>query len=59
MIEHIELERYGDNFDPKGDIKAINELIRVCKKNGNIFISLPIMNKSFIQYNAHRVYTLI
>lgn len=57
VIEHIGLERYGDNFDPKGDIKAINELIRVCKKNGNIFISLPIMNKSFIQYNAHRVYT--
>ena len=58
VIEHIGLERYGDAFDPKGDIKAINELIRVCKKNGNIFISLPIMTRPFIQYNAHRVYTV-
>ncbi|MCZ9918341.1 DUF268 domain-containing protein [Brachyspira hyodysenteriae] len=57
VIEHIGLERYGDPFDPKGDIKAINELIRVTKTGGNIFISLPIASKAIIQYNAHRVYT--
>lgn len=57
VIEHIGLERYGDPFDPQGDIKAINELIRVTKPGGNIFISVPVMGKPQIQYNAHRVYT--
>ncbi|WP_297278393.1 DUF268 domain-containing protein [uncultured Brachyspira sp.] len=56
VIEHIGLERYGDPFDPKGDIKAINELVRVTKSGGNIFISLPIASKAIIQYNGHRVY---
>lgn len=29
VIEHIGLERYGDMFDPEGDLKAINEIQRV------------------------------
>ena len=39
------------------NIKAINELVRVTKSGGNIFISLPIASKAIIQYNGHRVYT--
>jgi hypothetical protein len=54
-IEHIGLGRYGDPIDPDGDIKAINELKRVCARNGNLLIVVPVGKKS-IQFNAHRIY---
>lgn len=34
VIEHIGLERYGDPFDPQGDLKAMRELIRVLAPGG-------------------------
>ena len=57
VIEHIGLERYGDPLDPKGDIKAMNELKRVLAKGGSLFFVTPIGGKARIQYNAHRIYT--
>lgn len=55
-IEHIGLGRYGDKIDPKGDLKAINELKRVLTKDGNLLIVVPI-GKPNIEYNAHRIYS--
>ena len=57
VVEHIGLERYGDAFDPEGDLKAINELKRVLKPSGNLLFVVPIGEKMRIQYNAHRIYT--
>jgi len=57
VIEHIGLERYGDPFDPQGDVKAINELKRVLKQNGSLLFVVPLGEKMRIQYNAHRIYT--
>lgn len=57
VIEHIGLERYGDPLDGKGDIKAINELIRVLKFGGNLYFVTPVGSVAKIQYNAHRIYT--
>jgi SAM-dependent methyltransferase len=57
VVEHIGLERYGDIFDPEGDLKAIRELERVLKPNGNLLFVVPIEGKMRIQYNAHRIYT--
>lgn len=54
-IEHIGLGRYGDPIDPDGDIKAINELKRVCAVNGNLLIVVPVGVKK-ISFNAHRIY---
>lgn len=54
-IEHIGLGRYGDPIDPKADLKAINELKRVCAPNGTLLIVVPI-GKRRIQFNAHRIY---
>ena len=55
-IEHIGLGRYGDELDPRGDIKAINELKRVAKKGADILFVTPIGTPK-IQFNGQRVYS--
>lgn len=57
VVEHIGLERYGDPFDPQGDLKAISELKRVVAKNGDLLFVVPMGSQPTIQYNAHRIYT--
>lgn len=57
VIEHIGLERYGDPFDAKGDLKAIAELKRVIKPGGRLFLAIPMGEIPRIQYNAHRIYS--
>jgi SAM-dependent methyltransferase len=54
-VEHIGLGRYGDPIDPKGDITAINEIIRVTKPGGDILFVTPV-GKQRIEFNAHRIY---
>lgn len=54
-VEHFGLGRYGDPIDPEGYIKAIKEMQRVTKKNGNIYYSGPI-GKERLEFNAHRVF---
>jgi hypothetical protein len=55
-IEHIGLGRYGDEIDPQGDIKAINELKRVLQPNGDLLFVAPV-GKPKIEFNAHRIYS--
>ena len=55
-IEHIGLGRYGDEIDPAGDIKSINELKRVLKQGGDLLFVTPV-GKPKIEFNAHRVYS--
>jgi hypothetical protein len=55
-IEHIGLGRYGDEIDPQGDIKSINELKRVLKPNGDLLFVTPV-GRSRIEFNAHRIYS--
>ncbi len=55
VIEHIGLGRYGDTIDPDGDLNAIDELIRVLAKNGNLYFVVPI-GIPRIYFNAHRIY---
>jgi SAM-dependent methyltransferase len=57
VVEHIGLERYGDSFDPQGDLKAMRELERVVEPGGQILFVVPVGKEARIQYNAHRVYT--
>lgn len=57
VVEHVGLERYGDAFDPQGDIKAMSELIRVLKPGGALLFVVPLGERAIIQYNAHRIYT--
>jgi SAM-dependent methyltransferase len=55
-VEHIGLGRYGDLIDPKGDIKAMDELKRVLKPGGTLLFVTPV-GKPKIEFNAHRVYS--
>ena len=57
VVEHIGLERYGDPFDPQGDLTAMKELQRVLSPGGNLMFAVPVGGKARIQYNAHRIYT--
>ncbi|WP_218840075.1 DUF268 domain-containing protein [Pedobacter xixiisoli] len=55
-IEHIGLGRYGDEIDYNGDLKAMNELVRVLAKDGHLLIVVPI-GKPRLEFNAHRIYS--
>lgn len=56
-LEHFGLGRYGDEFDPEGDRKAIEEMIRVLKPRGHLVLSTHITNaKPYIAFNAYRTY---
>jgi hypothetical protein len=56
VVEHIGLGRYGDPIDPKGDLKAINELKRVVSVGGSLLFVVPV-GKPKIEFNAHRIYS--
>jgi SAM-dependent methyltransferase len=55
-IEHFGLGRYGDKIDPLGHIKGFNNILRMLKPGGTLFISFPISNKNEVHFNAHRVF---
>lgn len=57
VVEHCGLGRYGDVLDPKADLKAINELIRVLKPEGKLYFVVPVASEPRINFNAHRVYS--
>jgi hypothetical protein len=54
-VEHIGLGRYGDKLDVDGDIRAIDELIRVMAPGGSLLFVVPV-GRPRIVFNAHRVY---
>ena len=55
VVEHVGLGRYGDPFDPDGDLKAIAELRRVAAPGGTLLFVVPV-GRPRIMFNAHRVY---
>jgi hypothetical protein len=55
-LEHFGLGRYGDPIDPMGHIKGFNNLTKMLKPNGRLYISVPISNKTSTQFNAHRIF---
>jgi SAM-dependent methyltransferase len=57
VVEHIGLGRYGDPIDPWGSEKSVKELIRVVKKGGHLYISVPVDKINKVYYNAHRAFT--
>jgi len=57
VIEHIGLGRYGDPLDPFGTEKSVEELKRVIKPGGNLYISVPLDDENRTYFNAHRAFS--
>lgn len=56
VIEHIGLGRYGDQLDPTGSEKAIQELKRIVQPGGNLYVSIPLDDENRTYFNAHRAF---
>jgi Caenorhabditis protein of unknown function, DUF268 len=55
-IEHFGLGRYGDPLDPAGHIKGFNNILKMLKADGTLYISFPIGKSNETHFNAHRVF---
>ncbi len=56
-LEHFGLGRYGDQLDPSGHIKGYNNLIKILKSGGTLYISFPISNKNLTYFNSERSFS--
>lgn|SRR5215469_1711872 len=57
VVEHVGLGRYGDPLDPLGTDRACQELARVLKPGGALYVAVPIARHANTYFNAHRVFT--
>lgn len=55
-IEHFGLGRYGDPINPNGHLIGFNNILKMLKKGGVLYISFPIAETSEVYFNAHRVF---
>jgi hypothetical protein len=53
--EHDGLARYGDPLNPTGDLLAMEKTKKMLKKDGLLFLAVPI-GKDRLFWNAHRIY---
>lgn len=54
-FEHDGLGRYGDPLNPSGDLRAMGEMKKILKKDGILFLAVPIGLDKMV-WNAHRIY---
>lgn len=54
-LEHDGLGRYGDPIDPLGDIKTMKSYKKIIRKNGFMFLSVPV-GQDAVCWNSHRIY---
>lgn len=56
-IGHFGLGRYGDRLDPRGHIKGLNNLQKMLKVGGILYLSVPI-GMQRVEFNSHRVFSM-
>jgi hypothetical protein len=56
-LEHFGLGRYGDPIDVNGYIKGFNNMATMVKKEGRLYLSVPI-GPQRVEFNAHRVFNI-
>lgn len=54
-LEHFGLGRYGDPIDPEGHRKGFENIIRMLRPGGTLYLSFPI-GKPAVLFNAHRIF---
>jgi hypothetical protein len=55
-IEHIGLGRYGDDIDPDGDLKYVNNLLNIIHDDSYLLIGIPVSENYLVDGNWHRIY---
>ena len=55
-IEHFGLGRYGDPLNPDGHKLGFNNILRMLKPGGTLYISFPIGKSNEVHFNAQRVF---
>lgn len=55
-IEHFGLGRYGDSIDPDGYLRGLDQLKKIVKPGGRLYLSTPI-GPQRIEFNAHRIFS--
>jgi hypothetical protein len=55
-IEHFGLGRYRDPLHPSGHIEGFNNMARMLKPGGHLYISFPIGRSNAVHFNAHRIF---
>lgn len=56
-LEHFGMGRYGDPIDYDGYVKGIENLTKILKPQGVLYLSVPI-GEECINFNAHRVFSI-
>jgi SAM-dependent methyltransferase len=56
-LEHFGLGRYGDPVQFNGHLFGLQNMHKILKKGGKLYISVPI-GPQRIEFNAHRVFSL-
>lgn len=56
-LEHFGLGRYGDPIDYDGHVHGLDNLHRILKPGGTLYVSVPI-GPQRLEFNAHRVFSL-
>ena len=54
-IEHFGLGRYGDTIHPDGHLKGVEQLKRMVKPSGLLYLATPI-GPQRVEFNAHRIF---
>lgn len=57
VIEHFGLGRYGDKIEVNGHLIGLNNIYKILKDKGRLYISFPF-GPQRIEFNAHRVFDL-
>jgi hypothetical protein len=55
-LEHDGLARYGDPFNPWGDVESMQRMSCYVKPGGLLFLNVPSSTFDTLFWNAHRLY---
>jgi SAM-dependent methyltransferase len=56
-IEHFGLGRYGDALNPNGHIVGFQNIVKMLKPGGRLYISFPIATQTTVIFNKHRIFS--
>ena len=55
-IEHFGLGRYGDTINPNGYIEGFKNILKLLKKDGYFYFSVPVSKLDRVYFNSERTF---